>query len=82
LSTLHSQKIIKYDIIFYDNQDIKGLGDYFVDLSDYIDEDQINLYDQDILSILCKTNNKLIGLVCFNYINTYIYIYIPIYVVR
>ena len=63
LSLLHKKKNKKYDLFFYDNQYIKDLDKYFVDLSNYIEEEHINQYDSNILSLICYENNKLIGLV-------------------
>jgi len=62
LSVLHKKKNKKYDLFFYDNQYIKDLDKYFVDLSNYIEEEHINQYDSNILSLICYENNKLIGL--------------------
>jgi len=68
LRTLYAREDIKYDLFFFDNQDIKDLDNYLLDLRNEISEDRIELYDPDILSLTCNTNNKLVGLVRFKYI--------------
>jgi len=65
IGQLYAKKQIKYDIVFYYNLDLQNFDKYFVDLSRWIDPDILQMYDPNIVSDICKKNNKLVGLVSF-----------------
>jgi len=52
-----------YDIYFYDNLYIPKFGSDLLELNDILSEEEINVYDQYIVSNSCYYKDKLIGLV-------------------
>ncbi|ORX75706.1 hypothetical protein BCR32DRAFT_249347 [Anaeromyces robustus] len=51
-----------YDIYFYDSVYTPQLGSYFIDLSQYLSKEHINIYNEKIIFEVCYLNNKLVGL--------------------
>eukprot|EP00833_Pecoramyces_ruminatium_P005016 jgi/Orpsp1_1/1179048/evm.model.c7180000067718.1 len=60
--TLLKKKNNKYDIYFFDNSYTKIFQPYLLDLNKKLPDDHINMYDKNILSQVCRYQNKLIGL--------------------
>ena len=63
LGNLYQKKIIKYDIVIYFNFYLDGYDKFFVNLYNYFEDDHINMFDPEILSLTCIINKKLVGLV-------------------
>jgi len=53
----------KYDFFFYDNMYSPRFSPYFIDISEYLDEKHMNLYNSSIAKDFCKYENKWVGLV-------------------
>eukprot|EP00833_Pecoramyces_ruminatium_P010810 jgi/Orpsp1_1/1184842/evm.model.c7180000091215.1 len=62
IESLLKKRNNKYDIYFYDNADIRKYYPYLLDLSQYLPEEHIDIYDKNIISQTCLYQDKLIGL--------------------
>jgi len=60
---LLKKKKTAYDIYFFDGSWSHHYCPYFVDLRDYIEEDQFNLYNKNIITQLNRCDDKIIGIV-------------------
>ncbi|ORX79942.1 periplasmic binding protein-like II [Anaeromyces robustus] len=62
IESLLKKKSPKYDIYFYDSSFISKYGPYLIDLQEWLPEEHINIYDQNIINQTCIYNDKLVGL--------------------
>jgi len=62
---LKKQKSEKYDIIYYDNIFSRKFAPYLVDLTEYLPQEHIDLYQNEITKQTSYYNDKLIGIVTF-----------------
>ncbi|OUM67968.1 hypothetical protein PIROE2DRAFT_4379, partial [Piromyces sp. E2] len=60
--SIFNKKNSAYDLFFYDASWTHKYCPYFVDLSKYLDEDHIKMYDENVVSQLCRCGDSLIGL--------------------
>jgi len=61
--SLLKKKTSSYDIYFYDASWTHQYCPYFVDLSKFLSEEHINMYDESVISQLSRCGDSLIGLV-------------------
>ncbi|OUM70662.1 hypothetical protein PIROE2DRAFT_1202 [Piromyces sp. E2] len=59
---LLQKKSDKYDIYFYYGSYSEKIGHHLVNLSEYISNDHIEMYDSHILEKNCSSNKKIVGL--------------------
>jgi ABC-type glycerol-3-phosphate transport system substrate-binding protein len=59
---LKKQKSEKYDIIYYDNIFSRKFAPYLVDLTEYLPQEHIDLYQNEITKQTSYYNDKLIGI--------------------
>ncbi|OUM61593.1 hypothetical protein PIROE2DRAFT_12374 [Piromyces sp. E2] len=59
---LLSKNSKKYDIYFYDVQYSRKYSDYFIDLKNYLKQDHIDMFENDVAQQICKYNGKWVGL--------------------
>jgi len=62
LEAMHNRHSTKYDLIFYEFSELKNFNRYFLDLSKWLPEEHIKMFDSEILSKRCSMKNKLIGI--------------------
>jgi len=63
LEALFKKKDDRYDIYFYETTDIFNYDKYMIDLNEFISEENLNIFDPEIIHDMCTENGKLIGLV-------------------
>jgi len=63
IENLLARKSTKYDLYFYNYVDSAISAKNFVDLRQHLTDDNINVFNSDILSKSCVYDDKLIGLV-------------------
>jgi len=62
IENMLKKKNSKYDIYFFDNSYTKDYGPYLLNLEEYIEEDHINMYNQEILSLVARDGEHLVAL--------------------
>ena len=63
LDALFKKKDDRYDIYFYETTDIFNYDKYLIDLNEFISEENLNMFDPEIIQDFCTENGKLVGLV-------------------
>lgn len=67
INSLLLRKSPKYDIYFYYSAYSEKYGSHFLNLKDYLPEEYIKRFDENILKETCYSNdNELIGVVIYN----------------
>jgi len=62
---LLKKKNNKYDLYYFDNAYTPKYGKYLLNLKDYLQEDHINMFEQNLLKETCVYDNKIVGLVIY-----------------
>ncbi|ORX83231.1 periplasmic binding protein-like II [Anaeromyces robustus] len=62
VESLLIKKSNKYDIYYYDNSYTQKYGPYLLDLKEYLPEEHIKMYNQEIVEKSCIYKDKLVGL--------------------
>jgi len=63
LEALFKKNDDRYDIYFYEASNIFNYDKYLIDLNELISEENLNMFDPDIIHDMCTENGRLIGLV-------------------
>jgi len=65
IETLLKKKKSKYDMFFFDNTYTDQYAPYLLDMKDLLPKDHIEMYNQEVLSLIALKNGRLVAMVRF-----------------
>jgi len=80
IENILNRKSTKYDIIIYDNIYTKKFESHFLDLSEHLPQEHLDLYSKSALSQSCISNNRWVALVIF-VLYLYLYYYQSLFII-